>query len=80
MLVNYLIKAPNENVDALSKQMDTRSELKRQHHAAFQYRLKRFAATKVGLTSAFLAGAAVQTGKGETSLVRKYGWLVRLFA
>ena len=60
MLVNYLIKAPNENVDALSRQMDTRSELKRQHHAAFQYRLKRFAVTKVGLSSAFIAGAAVQ--------------------
>ena len=80
MLVNHLIKAPNENVQLLSKQMDVRSELKRQHHAAFQYRLKRFAATKVGLTSAFLAGAAVQAGKSETSLVRKYGWLVRLLA
>ncbi|MBB1288531.1 hypothetical protein H5085_06370 [Pseudoalteromonas sp. SR43-6] len=80
MLVNYLIKAPNENVDALSRQMDTRSELKRQHHAAFQYRLKRFAVTKVGLSSAFIAGAAVQAGKSETSFVRKYGWLVNLIA
>ncbi|WP_165723747.1 hypothetical protein [Pseudoalteromonas sp. Z1A2] len=80
MLVNYLIKAPNENVDALSKQMDTRSELKRQHHAAFQYRLKRFAVTKVGLSSAFIAGAAVQASKSETSFVRKYGWLVNLIA
>ncbi len=71
MLVNYLIKAPNENVDALSKQMHTRSELKRQHHAAFQYRLKRFAATKVGLTSAFLAGAAVQAGKRRNQLCKK---------
>nr|WP_206018120.1 MULTISPECIES: hypothetical protein [unclassified Pseudoalteromonas] len=60
--------------------MDVRSELKRQHHAAFQYRLKRFAATKVGLTSAFLAGVAVQAGKNETGLVKKYGWLVRLLA
>lgn len=80
MLVNYLIKAPNENVNALNKQMDTRNELKRQHHAAFQYRLKRFAATKMGLTSAFVAGIAVQAGKSETGLVKKYGWLVKLLA
>ncbi|MBE0360718.1 MULTISPECIES: hypothetical protein [Pseudoalteromonas] len=80
MLVNYLIKEPNKNVQALSEKMDMQNELKRQHHAAFQYRLKRLAATKVGITSAFLAGAAVQAGKSETSLVRKYGWLVRLLA
>ncbi|MBB1385596.1 hypothetical protein H5119_08600 [Pseudoalteromonas sp. SG45-5] len=80
MLVNYLIKEPNKNVQALSEKMDMQNELKRQNHAAFQYRLKRLAATKVGITSAFLAGAAVQVGKSETSLVRKYGWLVRLLA
>ena len=80
MLVDTLIKAPNKNVQALSKQMDMRTELKRQHHSAFKYRLKRLAATKVGITSAFLAGMVVQAGKKETSLVRKYGWLVRLLA
>lgn len=80
MLVNYLVKAPNDNVDALSKQMDMRDELKRQHHAAFKYRIKRFAATKVGLTSAFMAGVTVQAGKSDTSFVRKYGWLAKLLA
>ena len=39
------------------------SELKRQHQAAFVYRLKRFAASKVGLSSAFIAGVAVQSGR-----------------
>ena len=80
MLVNFLIKAPNENVDALSKKMDLQQELKRQHCAALKYRFKRFAATKVGIGSAFFAGAAVQAGKSETSFVRKYGWLVNLIA
>ena len=80
MLVNFLIKEPNENVDTLNKQMDLQHALKRQHHAAIKYRFNRFAAAKVGLASAFLAGATVQAGKSETSFVRKYGWLVKLFA
>jgi hypothetical protein len=80
MLVNFLIKAPSKNVESLSKQMDTCNKLKHQHHAAFLYRLKRFAATKAGLTSAFIAGAAVQAGKSDTSLVRKYSWLFKLIA
>ncbi|TMS81727.1 MULTISPECIES: hypothetical protein [Pseudoalteromonas] len=78
MLVDILIKNPDANVKALTKQMDLQSELKRQHQAAFVYRLKRFAASKVGLSSAFIAGVAVQSGKSETSLIRKYGWLLRL--
>ncbi|XQF90829.1 hypothetical protein ACOBV8_05440 [Pseudoalteromonas espejiana] len=80
MLVNFLIKAPNETVNTLNKQMDLQDELKRQHHAAIKYRFRRFAATKVGLTSAFLAGVTVQAGKNESGFVRKYGWLVKLFA
>jgi hypothetical protein len=78
MLVDILIKNPDVCVKALTKQMDLQSELKRQHQAAFIYRLKRFAASKVGLSSAFIAGVAVQSGKSETSLIRKYGWLLRL--
>ena len=78
MLVDILIKNPDTNVKALTKQMDLQSELKRQHQAAFVYRLKRFAASKVGLSSAFIAGVAVQSGRSETSLIRKYGWLIRL--
>jgi hypothetical protein len=78
MLVDILIKNPDANVKALTKQMDLQSELKRQHQAAFVYRLKRFVASKVGLSSAFIAGVAVQSGKSETSLIRKYGWLIRL--
>ncbi|MGB0945309.1 MAG: hypothetical protein ACPGUG_00685 [Pseudoalteromonas marina] len=78
MLVDILIKNPDANVKALTKQMDLQSELKRQHQAALVYRLKRFAASKVGLSSAFIAGVAVQSGKSETSLIRKYGWLLRL--
>lgn len=73
-----LIKNPDANVKALTKQMDLQSELKRQHQAAFIYRLKRFSASKVGLSSAFIAGVAVQSGRSETSLIRKYGWLIRL--
>lgn len=80
MLVNFLIKAPNENVETLSKKMDLQRELKRQHGAALKYRFKRFAATKVGISSAFLAGVAVQAGKSETSFVAKYGWIARLLA
>ena len=78
MLVDILIKNPDECVKALTKQMDLQSELKRQHQAAFVYRLKRFAASKVGLSSAFIAGVAVQSGKSENCLIRKYGWLLRL--
>jgi len=80
MLVNYLIKTPNDNVKALTKQMDMQDKLKHQHYAAFKYRIKRFAATKVGLTSAFMAGVTVQAGRSDTSLVRKYGWLVKLLS
>lgn len=81
MLVNFLIKAPNQNVENLNQQMTLRSELKRQHHAAFKYRLKRFAVTKVGLISAFTAGAAYQaSSNNETSFLKKCVWLTRLFA
>lgn len=80
MLVNYLIQSPNKAVNNLSKQMDLQSELKRQHHMAFKYRLKRFAVTKVGISSAFLAGAVVQASSTKPGLIKKYAWLARLLA
>ncbi|WP_338365977.1 hypothetical protein [uncultured Pseudoalteromonas sp.] len=79
MLVDFLIKKPHENVETLNKQMDLQHALKRQHHAAIKYRFKRFAATKVGLASAFLAGVTVQASKGERKFLRKYAWLANLF-
>jgi hypothetical protein len=79
MLVNFLIKEPNQSVETLSQQMTLRTELKRQHYAAFNYRLKRFAVTKVGLLSAFTAGAVFQANNhSETNFVKKYAWLTRL--
>ena len=56
MFIDYFIKKPQKKVNNLSQQMDLLDELKRQHHQAFNYRLKRFAVTKVGLASAFSAG------------------------
>ena len=84
MLIDYFIQKPQTKVDHLSEKMDTIDELKRQHHQAFSYRLKRFAVTKVGLASAFTAGAGYQTLKsgdnssGIASKVSKFTWLLRL--
>ena len=43
MIIDYFIHKPQKNVRSLSEQMDLADELKRQHHQAFNYRLKRFA-------------------------------------
>ena len=47
MLIDYFINKPQHRVTELSQQMDLQDELKRQHHQAFKYRLKRFAVSKV---------------------------------
>lgn len=84
MLIDYFIHKPQRKVDHLSNKMDTLNELKRQHHQAFKYRLKRFAVTKVGLASAFTAGIGYQSLKsnssssGVASKVSKLTWLLRL--
>ncbi|WP_372762343.1 hypothetical protein [Pseudoalteromonas sp.] len=78
MLIKFFIKSPHEKLNNLTQQMQLRSELKRQHQAAFKYRLKRFAVTKVGLTSAFLAGAVMQASDSNSKFIRKFAWLARL--
>ncbi len=80
MLINFLINSPNDRVNHLNEQVATRAELKRQHLTAIKYRAKRFAATKVGLVSAFTAGALVESAKGNTNTVKKYSWLLKLLA
>ena len=58
-----------------------RSELKRQHYTALKYRIKRLAATKQGVSGAFLAGVIVQNQSNSSHgphLFKKYGWLVKL--
>lgn len=80
MLINFLINSPNARVQQLDKEVVMRSELKRQHLAAIKYRAKRFAATKVGLASAFAAGAVVESAKGDANTVKKYTWLLKLLA
>ncbi len=83
MLIDYLINKPQRKVNTLSNQMDLQNELKRQHHQAFNYRLKRFAVTKVGIASAFTAGmgyGALQSSKpsGKLKQIRHLSWLLRL--
>ncbi|MCK8134449.1 hypothetical protein [Pseudoalteromonas sp. 2CM28B] len=80
MLINYLINSPNVRVQQLDKEVVMRSELKRQHLAAIKYRAKRFATTKVGLASAFAAGAVVESAKGDANMIKKYTWLLKLLA
>ena len=80
MLINFLINSPNDRVNHLNEQVAARAELKRQHLTAIKYRAKRFAATKVGLVSAFTAGAVVESAKGDTNMVKKYSWLLKLLA
>ncbi|NWL15315.1 hypothetical protein FHG08_06175 [Pseudoalteromonas sp. Scap03] len=80
MLINYLINSPDARVQQLHKEVAIQSELKRQHLTAIKYRAKRFAATKVGLVSAFSAGVVVESAKGDTDMVKKYSWLVKLLA
>lgn len=85
MLIDYFIHKPQSKVEQLSQQMDTVSELKRQHYQALNYRLKRFAVTKVGLASAFTAGAGYQSLKSKDNSsssvagkLSKFTWLLRL--
>lgn len=80
MLINYLINSPNSQVKQLNKDVAIRAELKSQHLAAIKYRAKRFAATKVGLASAFAAGAVVESAKGDANTIKKYTWLLKLLA
>lgn len=80
MLINYLINSPDARVQQLHKEVAIQSELKRQHLSAIKYRAKRFAATKVGLVSAFSAGVVVESAKGDTNIVKKYSWLLKLLA
>ncbi|WP_372859646.1 hypothetical protein [Pseudoalteromonas sp.] len=80
MLINFLINSPDARVNHLNEEVSTRAELKRQHLMAIKYRAKRFAATKVGLVSAFTAGAVVESAKGDTNMVKKYSWLLKLLA
>lgn len=78
MLINLLIKQPLDKVNSLDKQIKLHEQLKSQHIAAIKYRFKRFAATKVGIASAFFAGIVVASTKSNSKLVKKYGWLVKL--
>ena len=80
MLINYLINSPNARVQQLHKEVAIQSELKHQHLTAIKYRAKRFAATKVGIVSAFSAGVVVESAKGDTNIVKKYSWLLKLLA
>ncbi|BDF96420.1 MULTISPECIES: hypothetical protein [Pseudoalteromonas] len=83
MLIDYFILKPNRKVAHLTEKMNTIQALKQQHHQAFNYRLKRFAVTKVGIASAFTAGAGYQAlnSRRPSSNVAKlsqFSWLLRL--
>tara|TARA_B100002049_G_scaffold235331_1_gene219460 strand:+ start:1187 stop:1444 length:258 start_codon:yes stop_codon:yes gene_type:complete len=84
MIIDYFINKPQKNVRSLSEQMDLADELKRQHHQAFNYRLKRFAVSKAGIASAFTAGMGYQAmksdepSKGPVKQVTRFAWLLRL--
>lgn len=86
MIIDYFVRKPNQNVTKLSQKMDFQQHLKQQHQAAFAYRLKRFAVTKVGIASAFSAGMGYQALKSSDSKeststlnkLSKFTWLLRL--
>ena len=84
MLIDYFINKPQHRVTKLSQQMDLQDELKRQHHQAFTYRLKRFAVSKVGIASAFTAGMGYEAlnnsdhKDGKLKQVSRFSWLLRL--
>ncbi|WP_404342505.1 hypothetical protein [Pseudoalteromonas mariniglutinosa] len=78
MLIDYFIKKPNNNVARLSRRIDTLNSLKQQHHQAFNYRLKRFAVTKVGIASAFSAGVGYQALQGNNKHESKVSYLSHL--
>lgn len=84
MLIDYFINKPQHKVSELSHQMDLQDELKRQHHQAFNYRLKRFAVSKVGIASAFTAGMGYEAlndpqPKGsKLKQIGRFSWLLRL--
>lgn len=85
MIIDYFINTQQRKVEALTNQMAISNELKRQHHQALNYRLKRFAVTKVGIASAFSAGVGYQTlqscGIKQSKLkqLSKFKWLLKLF-
>lgn len=84
MLIDYFILKPNRKVAHLTQKMNTIQSLKQQHHQALNYRLKRFAVTKVGIASAFTAGAGYQSLSGSSgksnklSQLGQFSWLLRL--
>lgn len=80
MLINLLISSPNTQVQQLNQDVAMRAKLKLQHLAAIKYRAKRFAATRVGVASAFTAGVLVESAKGDSNTIKKYSWLLRLLA
>ncbi|MFU2511121.1 hypothetical protein [Pseudoalteromonas sp. ASV78] len=84
MLIDYFIQKPNRKVSHLSQKINSINALKHQHHQAFNYRLKRFAVSKVGIASAFTAGAGYQALNGNkqnsSSKIKlsQFSWLLRL--
>ncbi|MDP2636170.1 MULTISPECIES: hypothetical protein [unclassified Pseudoalteromonas] len=83
MIIDYFVNKPQQRVEELTEKMDFRDELKRQHHQALNYRLKRFAVTNVGIASAFTAGAGYQalknndSNQSKLSKLSKFTWLLR---
>ncbi|KPH65083.1 hypothetical protein AMS58_19330 [Pseudoalteromonas porphyrae] len=84
MIIDYFIQKPNRKVTHLSQKMDALDGLKKQHQQAFNYRLKRFLVSNVGIGSAFTAGAGYQAlkssekHKSTASKISKLTWLLRL--
>ena len=84
MLNDYFIKKPNHKVRHLSQKMNSINALKQQHHQAFNYRLKRFAVSNVGIASAFTAGAGFQAlnshnqNSSKKIKLSQFSWLLRL--
>lgn len=84
MIIDYFINKPQRRVEELTEKMDLRDELKRQHHQALNYRLKRFAVTNVGIASAFTAGMGYQalqnndSNQSKMNKISKFTWLLRL--
>ena len=85
MLIDYFIRKPNRRVAHLAQKMNTTQALKQQHHQALNYRLKRFAVTKVGIASAFTAGVGYQalnsrssSGNATMAKLSQFTWLLRL--
>ncbi|NMM41458.1 hypothetical protein [Pseudoalteromonas arctica] len=84
MLIDYFIQKPTRKVSHLSQKMNSINALKQQHHQAFNYRLKRFAVSNVGIASAFTAGVGYQALNGHNQnsankiKLSQFSWLLRL--